>query len=240
MRYVRILPAGGNAIMVELGDSIDRLTNLAVHDLAERLLSSGMVGVEEVIPSYRSLLVLYDPTTTDFDRLSAAIPHLCLDQNEPRYRVRRWQIPVVYGGFFGPDLTQVAKSKNLSDAELIELHAAREYHVYMLGFAPGFAYLGELPEQLQVSRKASNPVVIPAGSISIGGAQTAISTLAMPSAWSVIGCTPVRAFDPDRAEPFLFSPGDRVRITAIDSTAYDGFDSDQWLAKERARQQEEP
>ena len=134
---------------------------------------------------------------------------------------RRWFVPVRFGGEHGEDLTAVAERAGLTPEEVVGLHCAAEYRVYMLGFSPGFAYLGGLPEALHQPRRENPRSVTPAGSFMQGGAQAALSPVAMPSGWHLIGKTPLRLFDPGRSQPFLLSPGDRVRLVSVTVSDYD-------------------
>lgn len=219
---IRFLPAGGDALVVELGDRIDAGINDAVHALDRAIGQAGLPGVLETTPSYRSILVSYDPLATGFAALRERIAGLAPEASGGLAAARRiWQIPVAYGGAFGVDLEAVARDCGLGAEAFAAQHSATEYRVYMLGFAPGFAYLGDLPRRLHASRWPEPRPVIPSGSVSIGGAQSAISSVDMPSAWRLIGRTPVRLFDLQRPEAFLLRPGDRVRLRPIGAPEFD-------------------
>ncbi len=211
----RFLPAGDGGLVVELGDAIDPELNAAVVALDARVQAAAIPGVLETVPTYRSLLVLYDPVAIRAKDLKARIGAFLAEPAAAPGPVRRWSIPVAYGGDFGIDLDFVAQSRGLTPDRVIALHSAPEYRVYMIGFAPGFAYLGGLPEALATSRRADARPRTPAGTISVGGVQTAVSSIEVPSAWNLLGRTPVRTYDPRREEPFLLKTGDRVRLLAI-------------------------
>ncbi|MEM6945839.1 MAG: 5-oxoprolinase subunit PxpB, partial [Pseudomonadota bacterium] len=133
---------------------------------------------------------------------------------------RSWRLPVAYGGPHGVDLEMLSARHGVTPERLIELHSGAAYRVYMLGFAPGFAYLGGLPECLATPRREDPRLTTPAGTVSIGGAQSAVTSMAVPSGWHLIGQTPVRSFDPTGEAPFLFEPGDHVRFQPISADAF--------------------
>lgn len=221
----RFLPAGDAALVVELGDAIDDRLNERVMALDRAIAGTGIPGVEETVPTYRSLLVLYEPDAIGWAelvrRLSALLDDLPAEAPAPAGR--RWTLPVVYGGSFGEDLAFVAASHGLSEAEVVERHAGAEYRVHMIGFQPGFAYLGGLDPALRTPRRADPRPKVPAGTIAIGGAQTAVYSVEAPSGWHLLGRTPVRVFDLRRPEPFLLAPGDRVRFRPVPGDAWDGL-----------------
>ncbi|MCV3738792.1 5-oxoprolinase subunit PxpB [Rhizobium sp. TRM96647] len=213
--YPRIVACGDSALSIELSDEIDEDVNARVIALAADLTERPVDAITEMVPTYRSLLVLYDPSILRAQalrlqleaRLRAAVPG--------SRAARRFVVPVVYGGEAGLDLAALAEMKDLSVEELVAIHAAAEYRVYMIGFAPGFAYLGGLPEILHTPRLATPRQRIEAGSIGIGGRQASINSVPGPSGWRYIGRTPLRLFDPARSEPFLLGAGDRVRFRPI-------------------------
>lgn len=219
----RFLPAGDAALVVELGESIDDVTNNRVLALDALLTGSGIAGVEETVPTYRSLLVAYDPGTVAFADLVRRL-ELLLDEPEDSVAApagRRWSLPVVYGGSFGEDLRFVANASGLSEEEVVRRHAEAEYRVYMIGFQPGFAYLGGLDPQLHLPRRADPRATVEAGSIAIGGSQSAVYSVACPSGWHLVGRSPVRVFDSRREQPFLLSAGDRVRFRPLPAEAWE-------------------
>ncbi len=212
-----LLPAGDAALVAELGDAIDPALNDAVQALDAALTRAAPAGLVETVPTYRSLLVHFDPCLTDADTLGAILRDLAagLDQ-AGRAAGRRWFLPVSFGGDFGEDLGFVAGRTGRSEAEVVALHCAADYRVYMLGFSPGFAYLGGLPPALHLPRRDNPRLSTPAGSIMQGGAQACVSPMAMPSGWHILGRTPVLTFDLRRDQPFLLAPGDRIRFIAVD------------------------
>lgn len=212
-----LLPAGDAALVAELGDAIDPDLNDAVQALDAALAAAAPAGLVETVPTYRSLLVHYDPCLTDAETLGALLRDLArgLDQ-AARAAGRRWFLPVCFGGDLGEDLGFVAERTGRTVDEVAALHCAADYRVYMLGFSPGFAYLGGLPAELHLPRRENPRLSTPAGSIMQGGAQAAVSPMVMPSGWHLLGQTPVRTFDLRRDRPFLLAPGDRLRFQAID------------------------
>jgi KipI family sensor histidine kinase inhibitor len=222
MAELRLLPAGEAALLVELGDTINPDLNEAVHRLDAAINRAELDGVVETVPTYRSILVSFDPTRTTAPALAAAISALKTAAGETNAtKRRRWFVPVCFGGAHGEDLAEVASRAGLSAEAVVDLHCAADYRVYMLGFSPGFAYLGGLPEALHLPRRENPRAVTPAGSFMQGGSQAALSPVAMPSGWHLIGRTPLCLFDPGRSQPFPLAPGDRVRLVAIGAGDFD-------------------
>jgi KipI family sensor histidine kinase inhibitor len=219
----RILPCGDAALAVEFGSAIDPALNARVLSLDARL-AGAVAGIVETVPTYRSLLVHYDPLTTSYGALAVAIDVLARDLPDTLTEGRVWRVPVVYGGPFGIDLEDVAARHGLTTAQIVERHAAPTYQVYMLGFVPGYAYLGGLDATLATPRREVPRAVMPAGSISIGGIQAAIASIEAPSGWHLLGRTPVRNFMPDREPNFLIGAGDRVRFEPIDASRFEALD----------------
>lgn len=209
------LPCGDRALVVQFGDNINADVNDRVIALAAALEAADIAGVVEAVPSYRSLLVSYDPEIVRGRALEVRLAELACHVEVSAEPGRAWTIPVVYGGEVGQDLNEMAAMKNLSPEELIALHAGARYRVYMIGFAPGFAYLGGLPPVLHTPRLEKPRQNIPAGAIGIGGQQASVNSVAGPSGWRFIGWTPVKVFDPARAVPFLLQAGDWVRFSPI-------------------------
>jgi inhibitor of KinA len=213
-----VRPAGDRALVVEFGDAIDPAIAARVRRLAARLTAAPPLGLLEAVPTYRSLMVHHDPVAADPRALYDAVTRAAAataaeaDAAAGAETGRLHEITVRYGGGDGPDLAEVAARAGLAEAEVIRLHATPTYLVYMLGFLPGFAYLGGLDPRIATPRRAAPRVRIPAGSVGIGGAQTGIYPLESPGGWSLIGRTDVVLFDPARPEPCLFAAGDRVRF----------------------------
>ena|SRR5688500_6797618 len=220
----RIVPCSEAALVVEFGDSIDAAINARVLGLDRALGEARIAGVIEAVPTYRSLLVHYDPLQIGFAELSARVrtlAHSAQRQSGPR---RRWRIPVVYGGEYGIDLDDVARARGLSTDEVIRLHTGGDYYVAMLGFLPGFAYLAGLDPRLATPRRDDPRALTPAGTVSIGGVQAGVQCLAAPSGWHLLGRTPVRTYHPHRDPVFLTEPGDAVTFYAIAAREWDALD----------------
>lgn len=219
----RLLDAGDGGLVIELGDTVDEEINAMVVALAAAIEASALPGLHEVVPTYRSVLVLFDPLILPAERLRAVVHALPEPRPAAAAERRVWRVPVCYGGACGIDLDHVAAVHDLSTDEVIRLHSSVTYRVYMIGFAPGFSYLGGLPEPLHTGRRDDPRPRIPARSVSIGGRQTGVSSpLEVPSGWHLIGRTPVRSYDPGRRSlPFLFAAGDGIRFEPVDLAAYE-------------------
>ena len=213
---IRIVPAGDAAVLIELGDAIDPQINRRVHSLADLLMQSPPRGIGEAVPAYASLLLHYDPAVLDYAEaihwVEAQVSQVGLAQTpEPRLV----ELPTLYGGEHGPDLSFVAQAHGLTEEQVIRLHSSATYTVYMMGFTPGFGYLGGLPESLATPRLEKPRTRIRAGSVGIAGSQTGVYPIDSPGGWRIIGFTPLRLFDPLRQPPTLLSAGDRVRFIPI-------------------------
>jgi KipI family sensor histidine kinase inhibitor len=219
----RFLNSGDSGLTVEFGSEISEAVNIAVIALGERLSQRKLPGLREIIPTYRSLLLLFDPVVLPRKALIAEVEQLWALPPVAAARRTRWHVPVVYGGEAGVDLGVVARQHGMTEDEVIALHAGADYRVYMIGFAPGFAYLGGLPEAIHTSRRTDPRMRTPPRSISIGGQQTAVGPpMEIPSGWQLIGRTPARSYDPARTQrPFLFEPGDGIRFEPVSHAEYE-------------------
>jgi len=217
---VRFLSAGDRALVVEFGDRIDRALSNEVLRLDASVRSSRLPGLVETVPTFRSLMVHYDPVATTFADLERAITSLLDRQPGPRAAATLWRVPVCYENSFAPDLGEVANRTGLAPSEVVARHSSTSYHVYMLGFLPGFPYLGDLPRELELPRRADPRLRVPAGSVSIATTLTAIYPYESPGGWHLIGATPVRLFDPARSRPALLEPGDEVQFQPIDPASF--------------------
>jgi KipI family sensor histidine kinase inhibitor len=197
--------------------------NAKVLALAARTEGS-VEGLVETVPTYRSLLVHYDPMVTDFAGVSSRLLELCHDLPDEPSEGRLWRVPVVYGGAHGIDLEDVAERHGLTPSQVIEKHSAPTYRVYMIGFVPGYVYLGGLDPVLATPRREAPRAKVPAGTISIGGIQAVIASIEAPSGWHLLGQTPVRNFMPDRDPPILIEAGDRVRFEPVDASRWAALD----------------
>lgn len=216
-----MLQAGDQALVVEFGDTIDARLNRLVQALDRRVAEAAIDGVIECVPTYRSLMIVYDPLRVGSAAMRKRIAKLVPKSAEAEAPARRWTIPVAYGGVHGLDLDDVARMHDLSSDEVIALHSGAEYRVYMIGFSPGLAYLGGLPERLHTPRRTSPRLRVPPSSVAIGGIQAAVFSVEIPSGWHLLGRTPERMFNLRRTQPFLLGAGDRVRFRPISPTEYD-------------------
>jgi KipI family sensor histidine kinase inhibitor len=219
----RIAPIADHALYIDFGEVIDAAVNQRVTALSKRVAEAGIDGVTGLIPTYRALTVAYDCTRIRQSRLREHLERLLAEPDAAAEPVRSWQLPVVYGGDHGIDLLWLADHHQLAPEDVIRLHSAVSYRVYMIGFMPGFAYLGGLDERLHTSRRESPRLKTPAGTVSIGGMQTAVASVEAPSGWNLIGRTPARSFVPSREEPFLFRAGDEISFVPIDSDEFDAL-----------------
>lgn len=216
----RLLPLGDSALLVQFGDEIDPAVNQRVHALDALLQTAKPAGVIETVPAYASLLVYYDPLTLTYaqaaDWVNAEMDKVQAAVNR---KPRRIEVPVRYGGDQGPDLEFVAASHQISVQEVIRIHTNRAYIVYMMGFTPGFAYMGKLDELIATPRLETPRTRVAAGSVGIAGAQTGIYPIDSPGGWQLIGRTGLHLFDPAENPAFLFSPGDTVQfvVEALDA-----------------------
>jgi 5-oxoprolinase (ATP-hydrolysing) subunit B len=216
----RILPSGDSAITVEFSRNIDDEANRRVLALDRTLAGEAIAGVSEAVPTYRSLLVHYDPVQIGFDALGEKLTALAQLPVPPTLSTRRWRIPVCYGGEHGIDLEDVAKALETTPDDIMARHVAGDYRVAMIGFTPGWSYLSGLESFLHMPRRQNPRLLTPAGTISIGGVQTGIQCLAGPSGWHLLGRTPVRTYQLHRDPIFLLEPGDAVTFSAVDATTF--------------------
>ena len=222
MAPYRILPAGDTALVVEFGDGVDRRVNARVLALARRLGEMRLDGVVETVPTFRSLMVHFEPLVLPADALAARISEAMQGLNVAAHAGRTWRLPACYDPKVAPDLDAVAARIGLTPAQVIERHAAVTYHVYMLGFLPGQAYLGDLPGELALPRREVPRSRIPAGSVAIATTMTCIFPMETPCGWHLIGRSPVRLWD-DRGEGALLAPGDAVSFTPVSLSEYEGL-----------------
>ncbi|GAB4252756.1 5-oxoprolinase subunit PxpB [Deferrisoma sp.] len=217
----RILPCGETALTAEVGDAISPAIHERVLGLTKTL--EAVPGVLARVPTYRSVFVEYDPLRVSFEALCLRIEEAYARLPEPDSQASPAEvveIPVCYGGEYGPDLDEVARVHGLSPREAVELHAAPMYRVYLLGFTPGFLFLGGLDPRLHTPRRREPRTRVPAGSVGIAGPQTGVYSLDTPGGWQIIGRTPLRMFDPGRHPPARALPGMGVRFRPIDEAEF--------------------
>jgi KipI family sensor histidine kinase inhibitor len=207
---------GDRSVLVELGDDISPVVNQQVCNLFVGLDQQPIEGVLELVPGYRSLLVVYDPLQVNVEKLQNKIDETLSQLNTSRPPAPRTvEIPVVYGKEYGPDLEWVADFQKISPEEVIRLHTQPVYRVYMIGFMPGYPYLGEVPDGLVTPRRDTPRTHVPQGSVAIAQKQTGIYPVESPGGWQLIGRTPVNLFDPGKESPSLLEMGDQVKFYAI-------------------------
>ena len=212
------------ALSVELGDEISQETNTRVRALEYLIQAKGVAGVVEMVPSFRALLVYYDPAQTDFDALCATLTALAEQSSDAVLPpARRVELPCCYDPDLGLDLVAAAERLGLAPDELVRLHAGAEYLVYFVGFTPGLPYMAGVPERIRLPRLETPRVKVPAGSVGLGGAQFCIYSVESPGGYWLLGRTPARLYDPEAAEPTLLRPGDRVRMRPVDRAEYDAI-----------------
>jgi len=217
-----IVPAGDAALVVEFEERIDSAISARGAALAEAIVAQGLAGIRDVVPTYRSVTVYFDPLQTDQQKLTETL-HRLAAAAEARELPRRptISIPVCYGGDYGPDLAAVAAFARVSEADVIDIHAAATYRVMMLGFTPGFAYMGPVDARIAAPRLETPRRRVPRGSVGIAKEQTGIYPSETPGGWQLIGRTPLRTFDLSRADPFLLHSGDEVRFVPIARKEFD-------------------
>jgi 5-oxoprolinase (ATP-hydrolysing) subunit B len=216
----RLLPSGDSAVTVEFSRNIDEAANQRVLALDRALACEPIGGVTETVPTYRSLLVHYDPLEIGFDALSGRLIALAELPLPPVANVRHWRIPVAYGGEHGIDLEDVAKTLDTTPDDIVARHVAGDYRVAMIGFTPGWSYLSGLDKFLHMPRRQNPRLLTAAGTISVGGVQTGVQCLAGPSGWHLLGRTAVRTYQLHRDTIFLLEPGDRVTFARIDAKTF--------------------
>jgi KipI family sensor histidine kinase inhibitor len=211
----RFLVSGDTAVVVEFGDRVDREVSERVLALSTAVREANLRGVIETVPTYRSLMVLRDPLAISSAELIAELQSLVQASASAPKQARLWHIPACYDESHAPDLADVAARTRLSEAEVIELHTSAVFHVYMLGFVPGFPYMGDLPASLVLPRRTDPRVKVPAGSVAIAAGQTAVYPVESPGGWHLIGATPLRLFDVRAPRPALLAAGDKVRFVRV-------------------------
>ncbi|MBU3170024.1 5-oxoprolinase subunit PxpB [Clostridium estertheticum] len=218
---VKYLIAGDRALVVEFGDKIEEQVNSKIRSLTVAIAQEGIIGINETIPTYRSLMVIYDPIIMELDELISVLKSIILKMHELKLPdAKVIEIPTLYGGEYGPDIDFVAKHNKISIDEVIKIHTDREYLIYMIGFTPGFPYLGGMSDKIEAPRLQNPRTKIPVGSVGIAGKQTGIYPVESPGGWQLVGRTPVKLYDPCRDEPVLLNAGDYIKFVSIDENEY--------------------
>nr|WP_232698789.1 5-oxoprolinase subunit PxpB [Brevibacillus daliensis] len=229
---VKLFPLGDSALLVQFSQEMDEWAHSQVQALASHLENRSFTGFIEYVPAFTSLTLFYDPylvykehvrepNISPYEWVTTYVQNLLSNlEAEKREEPRMIEIPVCYGGEFGPDLGEVATHNGLTEEEVIQIHTSSTYNVYMIGFVPGFPYMGGMSQRIATPRRSSPRLAIPAGTVGIGGLQTGIYPLDSPGGWRLIGRTPVSLFLPDRFPPSLLAAGDQVRFRAISMEEY--------------------
>ncbi|BFU90884.1 MAG: allophanate hydrolase [Nitrospira sp.] len=218
----RILPLGDSAITIEFGNEIDPLINAQAVAFAKTVGDQGWLGILDIVPTYRSVTVFYDPLQWSVPLLIKTLrglPRPGPHESESSSTIH--DIPVLYGGEWGPDLEEVATFAGLRPGDAIALHTSMPYRVYMLGFSPGFPYLSPIPERLAMPRHSTPRTKVPAGSVGIADRQTGIYPITTPGGWRLIGRTPISMYRKTSPIPFLLKPGDLVQFRSIDRNEFE-------------------
>jgi inhibitor of KinA len=221
MSDYRVLPAGDTAVVVEFGDQIDRAVSVAVLALARRLSETRLDGIVETVPTFRSLMVHYDPLVLPTNVLVERIAQLVQGLQATPQAGRRWRLPACYDAAIAPDLEDVASRTGLTPAQVVECHSSTVYHVYMIGFMPGMAYLGDVPEVLRLPRRSSPRLKVPAGSLAIATLMSCVYPLETPAGWHLIGRSPVPFLQRHPRPAALLAPGDTVSFTPVSLREYE-------------------
>ena len=218
---IKILTAGDSSILVEFGKVISPEINRKITATVQLMKMQHIEGVVDIIPAFCSLLINYDPRVISYEEITERMQHLLkMDAKMDEGKKKIYEIPVCYGGEYGPDIANIAEHAGLTEEEVIKIHSSRDYLIYMLGFLPGFCYLGGLDERIHTPRPANPRIKISAGSVGIGGSQTGIYPLDSPGGWQLMGMTPVKTYDPDREVPILLEAGDYIRFIPINEEEY--------------------
>ena len=233
----RYLHSGDTALVVEFGQHIDARVSGLVLALAQRVAGSAIPGVVELVPTFRSLMVHYDPLQLTQQALKARLAPMMESLEAAEQEGRHWRIPTCYDESVGLDLAEVAQRTGMTVPQVIERHSTTTYHVYMVGFLPGFPYLGGLPKELELPRRENPRVKVPQGSIAIAMAMTGVYTLESPGGWHILGRTPVPLWDINRDPPAPIAAGDKVMFQPIPLDRYEALlrqadAGDLWLTPE--------
>ncbi|MFA9422704.1 MAG: 5-oxoprolinase subunit PxpB [Sedimentibacter sp.] len=218
---IKYLPSGDKAVVMEFGNEISKQINSKIRDVVRSMEQLKIQGIEELLPTYRSIMIMYDPLKIEYEKLIQELEKLSKKTvDDKTEKIRIVEIPTLYGNEFGPDIDFVARHNGITVEEVIKIHTETDYLVYMLGFTPGFAYLGGMNEKIATPRLSSPRMKIPAGSVGIAGSQTGMYPTETPGGWQLIGQTPLKLYDPTKELSVLLSVGDYVRYVSITEKEY--------------------
>ncbi|WP_226681743.1 5-oxoprolinase subunit PxpB [Sutcliffiella horikoshii] len=223
---IQFYPLGDTGIQVLFGSDISEETNQLIRMFADYLKQQAIEGIIEWVPAYTTLTIFYQPDKIIYKDLCKKLEDIQESLQKADYPSDStvYEIPVLYGGEVGPDLNEVATHNGLNEDEVISIHSAKPYLIYMMGFVPGFPYLGGMPSQIATPRRENPRAKIEAGSVGIAGEQTGVYPLETPGGWQIIGRTPVKLYDPEREEPILLSAGSYIRFVPVDQKGYEDIE----------------
>lgn len=219
---MKFLKAGDSALVIELGNEISPIINFKLKKITEFLDNLNKTGIKDLLPTYRSIIVYYNPLIVSFDEIKDIVEANCNFDNEKAEEIEKEivEIPVVYGGEYGPDLENIAAYNNITTEEVIKIHTSGEYLVYMLGFTPGFPYLGGMSKKIATPRLKEPRTKIPAGSVGIAGEQTGVYPIESPGGWQLLGRSPLSFFNPNSDKPFLLKAGQYIKFVSVTEEEY--------------------
>ncbi|MFA6709496.1 MAG: 5-oxoprolinase subunit PxpB [Fusobacterium sp.] len=219
---MKFLKAGDSALVIELGNEISPVINFKLKKITEFLDNLNKQGIKDLLPTYRSIIVYYNPLLVSFDEIKNIVEENCNFENEKTDEIEKEivEIPVLYGGEYGPDLENIATHNNITTEEVIKIHTSGEYLVYMLGFTPGFPYLGGMSKKIATPRLKEPRTKIPAGSVGIAGEQTGVYPIESPGGWQLLGRSPLNFFNPNSDKPFLLKAGQYIKFVSITKEEY--------------------
>lgn len=218
---IKYLSAGDKAVVMEFGNEISKDINAKIRNVVKSVEEAKVDGIVELLPTYRSLMIMYDPLKIEYSELISTLDSMSSKQvDNEEEKIKIVEFPTVYGGEYGPDINFVAEHNNIAVDEVIKIHTGTDYLVYMMGFTPGFTYLGGMSDKIVTPRLASPRTKIPAGSVGIAGAQTGMYPSETPGGWQLIGRTPLKLYDSDKEPPVMLSAGDYVRYVSVSEEEY--------------------
>ncbi|MDD2397214.1 MAG: 5-oxoprolinase subunit PxpB [Tissierellia bacterium] len=218
---IKYLSAGDKAVVMEFGNEISKDINAKIRNVVKSVEEAKVDGIVELLPTYRSLMIMYDPLKIEYSELISTLDFMSSKQvDNEEEKIKIVEFPTVYGGEYGPDINFVAEHNNITVDEVIKIHTGTDYLVYMMGFTPGFTYLGGMSDKIVTPRLASPRTKIPAGSVGIAGAQTGMYPSETPGGWQLIGRTPLKLYDSDKEPPVMLSAGDYVRYVSVSEEEY--------------------